>query len=38
MSADPQLLAEEIEFKAKPLQGYWAILVSVVALSWCLFQ
>ena len=38
MSADPQLLAEEIEFKTKPLQGYWAILVSVVALSWCLFQ
>ncbi|MFT5930439.1 MAG: TRAP transporter 4TM/12TM fusion protein [Oceanospirillaceae bacterium] len=38
MSSDPQLLAEEIEFKTKPLQGSWAILVSVVALSWCLFQ
>jgi len=38
MISDPQLLAEEIEFKSKPLQGSWAILVSVVALSWCLFQ
>ena len=38
MNSDPQLLAEEIEFKSKPLQGSWAILVSVVALSWCLFQ
>jgi TRAP transporter 4TM/12TM fusion protein len=38
MISDPQLLAEEIEFKTKPLQGSWAILVSIVALSWCLFQ
>ena len=38
MTPDPQLLAEEIEFKSKPLQGSWAILVSIVALSWCLFQ
>jgi TRAP transporter 4TM/12TM fusion protein len=38
MTSDPQLLAEEIEYKSKPLQGSWAILVSIVALSWCLFQ
>jgi len=38
MTPDPQLLAEEIEFKSKPLQGSWAILVSIVALSWCVFQ
>jgi len=38
MTSDPALLAEEIEFKSKPLQGSWAMLVSVIALSWCLFQ
>ena len=38
MSKELDHIVEDAEHRARPLTGIWAMLVAVVAVSWCLFQ